>query len=70
MKNNINASWLICPNCSSHDVVQSSLVDKDTKEVVKRVLLCLDCDYYMEERFAKINWVDAEKEFANYYPKA
>ena len=70
-KNKINYPFLICPNCESEDnLIQTSLVDKDTGEVIERVLYCQDCNYYCEEKFIKINWADVEKEYKIYLPKA
>jgi len=70
-KNKLNYSWTFCPNCESSDkLIQTSLVDKDTKEVIERVLYCQKCDYYMVERLVKINWVDVEKKYNVYLPKA
>jgi len=70
MKNNINFEWLICPNCESDNLIQSSLVDKDKNEVIKRVLICQDCDYYLTEKFIPINWAEVEEEFNVHLPRA
>jgi len=70
-KDKLNYSWLYCPNCEKDDkLIQTSLVDKNTREVVERVLYCQNCDYYCEEKFVRINWVDVEKEYNVYLPKA
>lgn len=69
-KNKLNYPWSLCPNCGGDNLIQSSLVDKDKNEVIKRVLICQDCDYYMEEKFIPINWKEVEEEFNVHLPRA